>query len=213
MTKFRRQAPGKGRNKKPTKQEAIDILETGRFALVSAGKNPNLEADMSEEAQAERHEQLKQQLIADGYFFTEVDGKYGDPETSFLVWVHDATREDTIKFGEDYNQDSVIYGENGVYESHFTNDAPPSEWDERGHKKGEVEVVEKTWNDQTDEDDYYTKVPLADGTFFKFNLPLYQNLGEPITGYKRHSRREFLHGVDEEGQAELARLAKKRKKK
>jgi hypothetical protein len=215
MTKFRRQAPGKGFESKPSKQEVIDILETGRFALVSAGKNPNLEADMSEEAQAERHEKLKQQLVADGYQFTPVEGKYGEEENSFLVWVHDATREDSIKLGEDYNQDSVIYGENGVYESHFTNDAPPSEWDSRGHKRGEVEIVEtETWNDQTDEDNYYTKVPLADGTFFKFNLPLYQGLGEPVKGYKPGSRREFLHGVDDADQQEvLGRLAKRKRKR
>ncbi|KKL59254.1 hypothetical protein LCGC14_2217210, partial [marine sediment metagenome] len=97
MTKYRRQAPGKGVETQPTEQEVKDILDVGRYALVSAGKNPNLEADMSPEAQAERHGQLRQRLVKEGFQFTQVLGKYGDEEDSFLVMVHDADRDHVIK--------------------------------------------------------------------------------------------------------------------
>ncbi len=202
MTKYRRQAPGKGVETQPTEQEVKDILDVGRYALVSAGKNPNLEADMSPEAQAERHGQLRQRLVKEGFQFTQVLGKYGDEEDSFLVMVHDADRDHVIKIGEDYNQDSIIYGENGTHEMHFTT----------GEHKGKFEVS-KAWNDQSDADDYYTEVKQPDGSSYKFNIDLQFDESKYKT-YKPGSRKEYLYGVDDEEEEEiLARFRETQKRR
>jgi hypothetical protein len=203
MTKWRRQAPGKGVETKPTKDEVKDILEVGRFALISAGKNPKLEKDMTPEQVAERHQKLRDRLVEDGFQFTQVKGKYEEEEDSFLVWIHDADRETAVSLGKEYNQDSVIFGENGTYEAHYTT----------GENAGTMEEVSESWKDQTGETDYYTEVPLADGSFFKFQLPLYQDRGKESKPEKG-SRREFLYGVDDVEQEEvLSRLREARKNK
>lgn len=210
MAKFRRQAPGKGAEKTPTKEDTVDIIETGRFALVSAGENWKSESGLSEEFLKERHEQLKQQLVADGFQFTQVKGVYnGGQEDSFLVWIHDADREHTKKLGEKYNQDSVIYGENGTYEAHYTT----------GEDKGKMEETDSPWVDQTDVDfskeeyagDFYTEVPLADGSSFRFKLRLFEE-GAVNTPYKG-GRREFLYGVDDEADNRVLAKYGERKKK
>lgn len=207
MTKWRKQAPGKGVESKPTRQEALDILEVGRFAIVSAGKNPNLEKDMTPEAAAERHEQLRKRLVEEGFQFTQVLGQYEGPEDSFLVWIHDADRETANKLGEEFNQDSVIYGENGVYEMHYTT----------GDRKGTVEEVTEPPSDASDWDDYYTEIPLADGSTYRFNINFQSwdekkhDLAKPYKG--KGSRREFLYGVDDEKDEVLSKYARARKKK
>jgi len=204
MTKFRRNAPGKGIESKPTKQEALDILEVGRFALVSAGKNPKLEKDMTPEAAAERHEQLRARLVEEGFQFTQVLGQYENAEDSFLVWVHDADRETANKLGEEFNQDSVIYGENGVYEMHYTT----------GDRKGTVEEVTEKPADATGWEDYYTEIPLADGSTYRFNIN-FQSWDEEdrekyarAKPYKEGSRKEFLYGVDDDKGKEQEVLSK-----
>lgn len=218
MGKFKRLAPGKGIEAKPSKQEAVDILEVGRFALVSAGANWNDESEGEKPPEffAQRHEELRKQLVADGFQFTQIKGKYkGGEEDSFLVWIHDADRETTKKLGEMYNQDSVIYGENGVYESHYTT----------GDKKGEMEESSKSWVDQEDvtfddpkyADDFYSEVPLSDGSSFKFKLRLFEEGAKTSPYGEKGSRREFLYGVDDDGgkEEQLSRLkyARARKKR
>lgn len=209
MTKFRRQAPDQGREATPTKQEAVDIIEAGRFALVSAGMNWKTEGDKSPEFFKERHEQLKKQLVADGFQFTQIKGVYnGGQEDSFLVWIHDADREHTKKLGESYNQDSVIYGENGVYEAHYTT----------GEDKGKIEETSEPWVDQSDVDfskpeyaeDFYSEIPLADGGTFRFKLKLFEE-GAINKPYEPGTRREYLYGVDD--QAVFEKLAKRKKRR
>lgn len=213
MTKWRRQAPGKGFEAKPTEQEAKDILEVGRFALISAGKNPNLEKDITPEQVAERHARLRERLVEEGFQFTQVEGKYGDEEDSFLVWVHDADREAANKIGTEFNQDSIIYGENGVYEMHYTT----------GPMKGQVEVVEEPPADESTTrwdgdtwDDVYTKIPLAGGGHYKFSInfqswdPDHRDLAKP---YKKGSRKEFLYGVDDKDSEVLSKLRQSKRKK
>lgn len=187
MTKWRRNAPGKGVEAKPTRQEALDILEVGRFALISAGPSPHDAEGVNTE---ERHAQLRDRLVEEGFKFTQVQGKYGGEEDSFLVWVHDADRETANNLGAEFNQDSIIYGENGSYEMHYTT----------GDRKGTVEEVNQV-KDMEGENDNYTEIPLAGGGSYRFNLPF--ESWDPEKAYKakpfqKGSRKEFLYGVDDD---------------
>lgn len=161
--KIRRRPPGQGAHVLLTKNELKSVLDTGKFALVSAGPNPNLPADkdMSPEQARQRHNELRRKLVASGYMFTQVEGHYGGREDSFLVMVHDAERKEVRELGETFHQDSVIYAQNGQNELHFTT----------GDNANQNLCAEgKGWQELPDASDYYTKFPHPGGGHTKFSL-------------------------------------------
>lgn len=161
--KLKRLGKGQGRHVQLTRAELDEVLKTGKYALVSAGPNPKLEADkhLSEDEIKARHKQLGEDLKEDGFAYTQVTGHYDGAEDTYLVMIHDANREHVRKLGEKYNQDSVIYGENGKQEMHFT-------YGEHSEKKemhaGEGHEIKE------DATNYYTIVDHPDGSHTKFAL-------------------------------------------
>lgn len=163
LRKVQRRKRGQGGHVSLTKDELKVILDDGRFALLSAGPNPKLSAHkgMSEEEKKKRHEELRKQLVEDGYTFTEVVGHYEDIEDSFLVMAHDVKRNALRHLGERFKQDSIIYADKGRQEMHYTTG--------EHHEKNECEEG-AGWEEKPDAKDVYTLFPHPDGSHTKFAL-------------------------------------------
>jgi len=126
MNKYRRQSPGKGGSFNFTTPEELSVvLNHGSFALLSAGKNPKREAhaNLPPEEFARRHAELRKDLIAKGYAFTEVLGKYGELEDTFLVMAMDPDKTDMVELGKKYDQDSIILSNAGRHAMLYTTDS------------------------------------------------------------------------------------------
>lgn len=125
-----------------SKSELHHTLTRGHFSIISAGRNGN---DPSEKPLEwddpkfkERHEVLRRDLEKHKLRYTEVFGKYGKPEHSFIVHHasappegdqtkaflvhHQENGEHALirKLGKKFNQDSVIHANAGTNEMHFT---------------------------------------------------------------------------------------------
>lgn len=139
------------------------MLNHTRFALVSAGPNPNVPEDreMSHDDLKARHEDLRKRLVASGYAFTGVVGHYGGREDSFLVMIHDAERRDVRELGKVFHQDSVIYCDRQKTELHFTTG-------ENADKN--LCAQGRGWEEKPSAKDYYSTVKHPDGTKTKFSL-------------------------------------------
>jgi DNA-directed RNA polymerase specialized sigma subunit len=163
--KIRRRGQGQGAEVQLTKSELNTILSTGRFALVSAGPNPEIESDrdMTAAQAKRRHRELKGKLVQGGYMHTPVVGHYGGREDSFLVMIHDAKRGDVRALGKMFKQDSVIYAKGGKNELHFTH-GPNA--DKNLCAEG------KSWAPQPEAKDFYTRVNHPGGGSSKFSLNL-----------------------------------------
>lgn len=161
MAKTRRRESGKGGEVSLTKQELHLVLSSGKYALVSAGKNPRLEPNMSASAERQRHAKLRQRLASDGFMFTKVEGHYEGAEDSFLVMVHDASRGSLRQIGKEFNQGSIVYGEGGKQEMHFTTGEHAD--------KNECHAG-KGYEEKPEAQDYYTRFPHPDGSSTKFAL-------------------------------------------
>ena len=159
QAKVARRAEGEGGETPLTKRELDWILLHGTYGVVSAGKNPKLEPDMSEAAQKKRHEKLRADLKKGGFAFTEVVGHYEGSEDSFLVMAHEAKADEIKALGKKYNQDSVIHSVAGKHEMHFT----AGEHAGKHHKGGGHEV-------KPDAKDYFTRVKHPEGGETKFAL-------------------------------------------
>ena len=170
-------APQKGRGKHVSlnKDQLTSVLADGKYALLSAGRNPNHEQDKKlQDGQIEaRYEKMREDLREKGYKFTEVMGHYGAPEKSFLVMAPD--RNDIANLGKKYNQDSVIYAESGKQEMHFTT----------GDSKNKSHFGQG-WKEVPDAQDYYTEVPLTNGQKIKFslNFDFGRHHADPATRWK-----------------------------
>jgi DNA-directed RNA polymerase specialized sigma subunit len=167
--KIKRRAPGEGGEVALNRRELTMLLNSGRFALVSAGPNPAIpeDADMSKAQQASRHQSLRSDLVAGGFMHTQVAGRYGEREDTFLVMVHDAKRDEVRSMGSKYKQDSVIYGENGKFEAHYTH----------GPSQGLMDKG-KGWSTKNKAGDFYTQMDHPDGTRTKFILGI--NFGKHV---------------------------------
>jgi len=159
--KTKRQPAGQGGNVDLTKAELAEILKTGKYALISAGKNPNHEEDrqLDDNTVNERYKSLESDLKTDGFTYTKVKGHYGGEEDSFLVMIHDADKEHVSKLGEKYNQDSVIYSEGGKHEMLYTT----------GKNKGQKHDG-SGFQEKQDAEDYYTELAHPEGGKTKFSL-------------------------------------------
>lgn len=109
VEKCRRRAKGQGGEIQLSKPEVNLLLTKGVVGMISAGKNPELEKDFTDEQAKERHEKLRADLKEKGLMHTQVLGKYGEEEDSFLVFTPDVTRDELVELGAKYNQDSVIW--------------------------------------------------------------------------------------------------------
>jgi hypothetical protein len=153
---------GQGREVKLTKKEVGKLLDSGKYALISAGKNPNHEADknLSDGDISSRYESLKADLKDAGYAYSPVKGHYGGEEDSFLVMVHDADKDHIKELGKKYNQDSVIHSEDGKHEMHYTT----------GEKSGQHHKGEGLAEDAESRGDYFSEIDTEDAGKYKFAL-------------------------------------------
>ena len=182
--KYGKQPVGKGGPIEVSDVHDLDvILNDGRYGLISAGANTKdtvagrLDADKPPEFFMGRHNDLKGSLIENGYQFTEVLGKYGSKEDSFLVMAHDANKGDLLSLGAKYNQDSVIFADKGEAEMIFTTSGDGKSYYEKDDgtrvptAAGDAHVAKDFTNVPGGEDaDYYTQVPIDDQGYARFNL-------------------------------------------
>lgn len=161
--KIRRRQPGHGEEVHLTHRELKHVLDHTRFALVSAGPNPNVEEDrgLSHDQLKERHEELRKRLVASGYAFTGIVGHYGGREDSFLVMIHDAERRDVRELGKVFHQDSVIYCDRQKTELHYTTG-------ENADKN--LCANGRGWEEKPGAKDYYSTVTHPGGHKTKFAL-------------------------------------------
>lgn len=156
--KVQRRPKGKGVEVHLNEEELGALLNNGKFGMISAGKNPNLEKDMTPEEEHQRYEKLRKELVERGYTFTRITGHYGGLEDSFLVMAHDIDKEDLRLLGHELNQDSVMFGDKGQQELHFTT----------GDNAGKM-MAGKGWEESPEKQDMYSSLKTKNGEF-KFSL-------------------------------------------
>jgi hypothetical protein len=204
--KIGKRGKGQGREIKLSKDELQTLLKSGKYALISAGRNPAHEEDvkLGDDKIQERYDSLKNELVEGGYAFSNVKGHYGGQEDSFLVMVHEADKEYIKKLGTKFNQDSIIYSEKGKHEMHFTT----------GEKKGKHHKGEGLDPKAEGAEDYYSEAETADGEKVKFALNFdfakeygeggaekvdpkknLKEIGDTLSGSKKHHVTvDFTHG-------------------
>jgi hypothetical protein len=131
--KVKKLGKGEGREIHLKKDELNTLLKSGKFALISAGLNPEKEREVAARPSmrnadapryglkdakhsldiSARYEKLRGELVDSGYAFTKVKGHYGGEEDSYLVMVHDHDEDHIKQLGKKFNQDSVIVSEQG----------------------------------------------------------------------------------------------------
>jgi phage head maturation protease len=151
-------------------QEVSALLSHSSYALLSAGKNPSNMDDSKQSIQYfnARHQKLREELINKGFTFTQVVGKYGELEDSFLVMSHGVDINDAIDLGIKYNQESIIHVDNGRQQMVFTSDA----------KQDDGTVIPKYkarrgmgWiNVNPEESDFYTEMNIGNNKKVRFSL-------------------------------------------
>lgn len=156
---LKRRGEGEGKEIKLTHEQLTWILKNGTFGLISAGKNPKLEPNMTQAEQKARHEKLRADLRLGGYVYTEVEGHYEGKEPTFLVMAHNLPENEAKILGKKYNQDSVIHAVSGQNKMHYTTGD-----NEGQHRQG------NGYEEKPDAKDYYTIVKHPDGSFTKFAL-------------------------------------------
>jgi len=137
-------------------------LTQGKYALLSAGRNPNNAEDMqlSDEQISVRSQALQQDLVNSGYMFTPSVGRYGgETEDSYLVMAHEAETQEVIALGQKYNQDSIIAADGGNQQMIFTT----------GPNAGQAHVG-SGFEALPDEAPEYTRIETEDGRSVKFSL-------------------------------------------
>jgi hypothetical protein len=174
--KFARQPKGQGKSVPLKKDELNAVLNAGKYGLISAGPNTKETdagaKDKSKDEQyfRDRHDQLRSSLNEMGYQYTEVVGKYGEIEDSFLIMTHETDKADLMNLGMKYNQDSVIYGEGGKQEMIYTSKSY-YEIGEKGDpnyqripaKVGDAHVGAGFDTIDLEANNYYTEVPTPEG--------------------------------------------------
>jgi len=149
--------------------ELRTVLASTKYALISAGRNPKREPDEPEETFQKRHEQLRADLAAAGYTYTQVLGSYGDFEDSFLVMAHDADLAPMLELGAKYNQDSIIWADHGTNYMVYTTDSQ----DDDGNAIAAGSYLKGEGYEEIDLDagDYFTEVHLSEaGKNARFSL-------------------------------------------
>jgi hypothetical protein len=156
---YRKREPGKGRMVAIPSVEDLDlILKNTTFACISAGRNPDNpeDAKLTEQQVHDRFRTLKETAKEKGYVYTDAIGKYGTPEESIMVMLHDADEKEAIDIGEQFHQQSLFISETGngrVVQS--TADAV--------YKKGQTRMKGEGFSYVNDADDFYTEVQTGSG--------------------------------------------------
>ena len=147
------------------------VLQRTQYGLVSAGLNPSRpeERDQPPEFFKARHEHLRKALVGMGYCFTQVLGNYDGLEDSFLVMTHDADRDDVVRLGYMFDQESVIHVNKGKQEMIYTYDAVDKD-DGSITPEGTVIPGEGYEEVELGATNFYTEVSLADGKKSRFSL-------------------------------------------
>ncbi len=162
---YKRQPKGRGGSKSIKSKRDLDIILTKtKVAFVSAGRNPEIPADvkLSDADIGARDESLKSDLKQLGYLYTPALGKYGGlPENSLIVMAHGADSSDMTKLGTKYNQDSVLTVNNGHSELVMTT----------GDQKGEVTMAGDGYEMVPAADDFFTEIKVG-GASLKFTMLL-----------------------------------------
>lgn len=162
---FARRPKGMGKEKTIQTRKDLDIiLKHTTFALMSASPNPNdpKAMKMSPEEIKAKHGELLERLKADGFVYSQCRGKYGKPEESVMVMMHDSNRDEAIKLGSDFMQDAIVFVNKGKGEMIYTNEK----------QLGEVSMAGSGHEEVPDASDYYTKMPLSTGETVKFVMSL-----------------------------------------
>ena len=132
--------------RKDDAQKAQHPLLTGAHPMgMISGENPHWPA------QASGHEEMGKHLAHMGLQAEPVEGRYGQPERSWLVYK--PTREQMYQLGKTFGQDSVLYTHGGNHELLYTN----------GPKAGKFHPGTGHEFFQEAPEDYYTKVPSLGG--------------------------------------------------
>lgn len=160
--KIKKLGKGQGREVDLSSDEVNALLKSGKFALISAGINPNHEEDkkLDKRAIEKRYDSLRNDLREGGYAFSKVVGHYGGKEDSYLVMVHDADKDHIKDLGKKYNQDSIVYSDAGKHEMHFTT----------GDKEGQHHKGEGLMENAAEATDYYSEIKTDIGKKIKFSL-------------------------------------------
>jgi len=160
---FARKGPGQGGEVSIKDKAQFDaLLKTGKYAIISAGRNMESAADraMTDDQIAERHNKLTATLKEKGYKYTPMQGQYGGlKEDSIIVMVHDADRKEMFNLGKSLNQDSIIFSERGQQQMVHTT-GPNVGMGYEG--KGFVNITNAT--------DNFSKVKLENGETIQFSL-------------------------------------------
>lgn len=145
---YRRRPPGQGFELPIASVGDLQkILRGTTYGLIGAGGRP--EENLSKKNIQKRLQQMKDDFTENGFVVTQAIGKYGELEDSFFVMCHDADRNEMIKFGMRYQQESVIFANKGKQEMIYTYG------DKVGQTMAEGEGFE--WM-PSDAEDYYTEV-------------------------------------------------------
>ena len=160
--KVARRPQGQGGPVELTLADVATALKQGRYALLSAGRNPNNAQDMAltDEQIGQRSAALQQDLVGAGYMFTPSEGKYGgEQEDSFLVMAHETETKDVVALGAKYNQDSIIVADKGQQQMIFTS----------GENAG-MALRGQGFAPLPDDSPEYTKIEVEGGQSVKFSL-------------------------------------------
>lgn len=157
---YARRPKGQGEEMPIASEADLDkILKNTTYSMISAGRNPEDPEDMKlTEAQInERTEAMKRDLTDLGFVITPAQGKYGSPEESFMVFTHDADRDEMMEMGAKYKQDSIVFVKNGKRnEMIFTS----------GPNKGKADMVGTGYEKKPvkADDDFYTDIQAGSKT-------------------------------------------------
>lgn len=176
---FKRQPKGKGKLVKLTAQEVVAMIKVGEFAAISAGTNP-IETKKGIKNNSDiikkREKKLIKKLKEKGFQYTIGKGKYGTEETSIQVVVHDAKdRQELLDLGKELKQESVLFSKQGKVQIAYC-DLPFNKGKVGKSVKGEGFTFKES---VTDKDDYYTAIPMKDGSTFVFTANITGSWDKP----------------------------------
>lgn len=170
--KVKKREVGKGGEIKLNESELKILFEKGKVMIISPGLNPNDENEVKsgQEAFEKRKDEMEKEFVQNGFTFIKANGKYeGFEEGSYVVLVPEIEKKEAMKLGEKYNQDSIVYIENGKNNLIYT----------VGDKKGKQYGGEGFKKEDSSKEDNFSQVFLKNGKKMKFNLSFdFSNLKE-----------------------------------
>jgi len=158
-----RKTPEKNSDLRITIKELNRALTKGTVGIISAGRNTNSEKDLqlTEEEIEKRYADLENKLLKDGRAFIRAKGVWeGGEERSYIVAIPNKDRSYLIKLGVKYNQDSVIFVNEGRNEYIYCT----------GPNKGQCHIGKKFEEVAADIPSGYTEIDAVGASPYKFAL-------------------------------------------